>query len=209
MKTKTFIAVMLASLVSCMAASTAFAEPIGSAVRIVNKVTGEIDQRAAGAEGQRSGQSERGDRGRRGLARRIEAQRRHQAGAGPGLAHGARQVRLRPGAVDRHGQRQSPDRRLPLHHRPVAQGQLRAAHAVRLDHRARHHLRRLRRRRRRARGCCCWKARCASAMPPTSAPTSTIRAASCTSRRRARSTARSAGRRRRAPSVSRRPSRSS
>jgi opacity protein-like surface antigen len=45
MKSKTFIAAMLASLVSCMAASTAFAEPIGSAVRIVNKVTGEIDQR--------------------------------------------------------------------------------------------------------------------------------------------------------------------
>ena len=45
MKTKSFIAAMLASLVSCMAASTAFAEPIGSAVRIVNKVTGEIDQR--------------------------------------------------------------------------------------------------------------------------------------------------------------------
>ena len=45
MKTKSFIAAMLASLVSSMAASTAFAEPIGSAVRIVNKVTGEIDQR--------------------------------------------------------------------------------------------------------------------------------------------------------------------
>ncbi len=45
MKTKSFIAAMLASLVSCMAASTAFAEPIGAAVRIVNKVTGEIDQR--------------------------------------------------------------------------------------------------------------------------------------------------------------------
>ena len=45
MKTKSFIAAMLASLVLCMAASTAFAEPIGSAVRIVNKVTGEIDQR--------------------------------------------------------------------------------------------------------------------------------------------------------------------
>ena len=45
MKTNSFIAAMLASLVSCMAASTAFAEPIGAAVRIVNKVTGEIDQR--------------------------------------------------------------------------------------------------------------------------------------------------------------------
>ena len=45
MKTNSFIAAMLASLVSCMAASTAFAEPIGSAVRIVNTVTGEIDQR--------------------------------------------------------------------------------------------------------------------------------------------------------------------
>jgi len=45
MKTNSFIAATLASLVSCMAASTVFAEPIGSAVRIVNKVTGEIDQR--------------------------------------------------------------------------------------------------------------------------------------------------------------------
>ena len=45
MKTNSFIAAMLASLVSCMAASTAFAEPIGAAVRIVNTVTGEIDQR--------------------------------------------------------------------------------------------------------------------------------------------------------------------
>ena len=45
MKSNSFIAAMLALLVSCMAASTAFAEPIGSAVRIVNKVTGEIDQR--------------------------------------------------------------------------------------------------------------------------------------------------------------------
>ena len=45
MKFNPFIAATLASLVSCMAASSALAEPIGSAVRIVNKVTGEIDQR--------------------------------------------------------------------------------------------------------------------------------------------------------------------
>ena len=44
MKTNSFIAATLASLVLCMAASTAFAEPIGSAVRIVNKVTGSLDQ---------------------------------------------------------------------------------------------------------------------------------------------------------------------
>ncbi len=45
MKSNSFIAATLASLVSCMAASSGLAEPIGSAVRIVNKVTGEIDQR--------------------------------------------------------------------------------------------------------------------------------------------------------------------
>jgi opacity protein-like surface antigen len=45
MKSNSFIAASLALIVSCMAASSAFAEPIGSAVRIVNKVTGEIDQR--------------------------------------------------------------------------------------------------------------------------------------------------------------------
>ena len=45
MKSNSFIAATLASLVSCMAASSVLAEPIGSAVRIVNKVTGEIDQR--------------------------------------------------------------------------------------------------------------------------------------------------------------------
>ena len=44
MKTNSFIAATLASLVLCMAASTASAEPIGSAVRIVNKVTGSLDQ---------------------------------------------------------------------------------------------------------------------------------------------------------------------
>ena len=44
-KADSFIVATLASLVLCMAASTAFAEPIGSAVRIVNKVTGAIDQR--------------------------------------------------------------------------------------------------------------------------------------------------------------------
>ncbi|MGZ5920038.1 MAG: FecR family protein, partial [Hyphomicrobium sp.] len=44
MKTNSFIAATLASLVLCIAASTAFAEPIGSAVRIVNKVTGSLDQ---------------------------------------------------------------------------------------------------------------------------------------------------------------------
>ena len=45
MKSNSFIAASLALLVSCMAASSVLAEPIGSAVRIVNKVTGEIDQR--------------------------------------------------------------------------------------------------------------------------------------------------------------------
>ena len=45
MKTNFFIAATLALIVSCMAASSVLAEPIGSAVRIVNKVTGEIDQR--------------------------------------------------------------------------------------------------------------------------------------------------------------------
>ena len=44
MKTGSLIAAMLASLVLCTAASTAFADPIGSAVRIVNKVTGSLDQ---------------------------------------------------------------------------------------------------------------------------------------------------------------------
>lgn len=44
MKANSFIAATLASLVLCMAASTAFAEPIESAVRIVNKVTGSLDQ---------------------------------------------------------------------------------------------------------------------------------------------------------------------
>ena len=44
MKANSFIAATLASLVLCTAASTAFAEPIGSAVRIVNKVTGSLDQ---------------------------------------------------------------------------------------------------------------------------------------------------------------------
>jgi opacity protein-like surface antigen len=45
MKSNSFIAATLALIVSCMAASSVLAEPIGSAVRIVNKVTGEIDQR--------------------------------------------------------------------------------------------------------------------------------------------------------------------
>lgn len=44
MRSNSFVAATLASLVSCMAASTAFAEPIGAAVRIVNTVTGELDQ---------------------------------------------------------------------------------------------------------------------------------------------------------------------
>jgi len=44
MKITSFIAATLALLVLCTAASTALAETIGSAVRIVNKVTGSLDQ---------------------------------------------------------------------------------------------------------------------------------------------------------------------
>src|SRR5262245_3337539 len=45
MKKRSFIAAMVASTVLSAALSTASAEPIGSAVRIVNTVTGTLDQK--------------------------------------------------------------------------------------------------------------------------------------------------------------------
>ena len=149
MKTNSFIAAMLASLVSCMAASTAFAEPIGAAVRIVNKVTGEIDQRQRALKANDPvNQNEAIEVAADSLGElKLNDDTKLALGPGsrmvldkfvydPAPSTGTVSVNLLTGAF----------RFITGLSR---KGNYRAAHAVRLHHRARHGLRHLRRRRRR------------------------------------------------------------
>ena len=83
----------------------------------------------------------RDDRGQQRRSRRVEAERRDEVGARPGLPPAARQVRLRFAANERHDRDEHDEGNVPLHHRHRLEAELRHSCAERIDHRARDHLR--------------------------------------------------------------------
>jgi hypothetical protein len=124
MKTNSFIAATLASLVLCMAASTAFAEPIGSAVRIVNKVTGSLDQQRHDLTvGDNVSQNEAIEVASDALGE-LKLRDDTKLALGPGSRLVLDKFGLQPRALDRRRRRQSRQGRLPLHYRALQQGQL-------------------------------------------------------------------------------------
>ena len=202
MKSNSFIAATsLASLVSCMAASSGLAEPIGSAVRIVNKVTGEIDQR------QRDLKTSDAVNQNEAIAVAADS-------LGELKLNDDTKLALGPGArmvLDKFIYDPVPSAGTVSVICPAAPS------ASSPGCRARAIISCARRRprslcaapsstststRRAAPGCCCWKALCACVTPPTSAPTLPTHAMSCTSRRPAASMAPRDGRQRRGRSAS-------